>query len=69
MGLGLEGIVDHLIDVGPYDQPPTADTEDGSPRPPAEEDTEDEDSVRENRLMGEELGTNVLSRRTLGRHL
>jgi len=28
MGLDLAGLVDHLIDMGPYNQPPTLDTED-----------------------------------------
>jgi len=42
--------VDHLIDVGPNNQPATPDTEDETPPPPAEEDTEDEESVRKTGL-------------------
>jgi len=41
LGLDLEGLVDHLIDIRPYNQPPNPDTEDVTPPPPVEEDTEE----------------------------
>ena len=43
--------MDHLLDLGPYDQPPTPNTEDGTPPPPAGEDTEVEESVGKNKLV------------------
>ena len=45
MGLDLNGLVDDLIDITPYDEPPTPDTKDDTQPPPAEEDTEDEKSI------------------------
>ena len=56
MGLDLNGLVDRLIDISPYDQSPISDTEDDTQPPPAEEDTKDEESVRENGPMHEGLG-------------
>ena len=41
LGLDLEGLVDHLIDIRPYNQPPNPDTEDVTPPPPVKEDTEE----------------------------
>ena len=55
MGSDLEELVDHLINVGPNDQPSTPNNEDKTPPPPVEEDTKDEESVGENRLIDEEL--------------
>ena len=47
--------MDHLIDVGPYDHPPTPNAEDEAPPPPIGEDTKEEDSVGGNELVdGEE---------------
>jgi len=58
--MNLTGLVDHFIDVGPYDQPSIPDTEDKTPPPPMEEDTEEEESVRENEHREDELGGNPL---------
>jgi len=54
--LNLHGLVDRLIDICPYDEPPTPNTKDNNPLPPAEKDTEDEESVGENRPINEEPG-------------
>jgi len=55
MGMTMDGLVDYLKDIGPYVEPPTADTEDDtSPPPPSEEDIEDDESVGENELRGSE---------------
>jgi len=43
-------LVDYLIDIGPYDEPSTPDTEDDTPPPPLEEDIENDESVGENEL-------------------
>ena len=56
MWLDLHGLVDRFIDIGPYDEPPTPDTEDDTPPLTAKEDTEDEGSVGENGPMNEESG-------------
>jgi len=53
IGLDLHGLVDRLIDIGPYDEPPTLDTEDDTLPPRTEEDTEDEESVGENGPMND----------------
>ena len=67
MGLDLEGLEDHLIDVGSYDQPPIPDTKDETPPPPVEEDTEDEEFVGENGLIDEKMGEEHIEEETLGR--
>ena len=53
MGMTMDGLLDYLKDIGPYDEPPTLDTEDDTP-PPPEEDTKDDESVGENELKGSE---------------
>lgn len=55
--MNLAGQVDHLINMGPYDQPSTPDTKYETPPPPAEED-EEEEYVGENEIMDrkDELG-------------
>jgi len=45
--LDLYVLVDRLIDIGPYDKPPTPDTEYDTLPPPAEQNTDDEESVGE----------------------
>jgi len=42
INFNLNELVDHLIDVGPYDEPPTPDSRDANPPPPVEEDTDEE---------------------------
>ena len=56
--MSLAGLVDHLIDAGPYNQLPYLDTEDETLTPPVIEDTKEEKSVGKNELMDgeEELG-------------
>jgi len=44
--MNLAELVDHLIDVGPYDQPHTPDTDDEMPPLPAEEDTENFNTMK-----------------------
>jgi len=53
MGMTMDGLLDYLKDIGPYDEPPTLDTEDDTP-PSPEEDTKDDESVGENELKGSE---------------
>ena len=50
----MDGLVDYLKDIGPYDEPPTPDTEDDTLSRPPKEDTEDDDSAGENELIGSE---------------
>ena len=55
MGLDLNGLVDHLIDIGPYDElPPLIQRMTRTP-PSAEEDTEGEESVGETSLWVERM--------------
>ena len=54
MGFNLNELVDHLMDVGPYDEPPTPDSEDANPPPPVEGDTEEEEMKGKKGLMIEE---------------
>ena len=42
MGISLVELVDRLIDIGPYDQPSTSDTD----PPGEEEDTEDSTTIK-----------------------
>ena len=42
MSFNLNELVDYLIDIGPYDEPPTPDSGDANPPPPVEEDTDEE---------------------------
>ena len=44
MGFNLNELVDHLMDVGPYDEPPTPDFEDANPPPSIKGDTEEEET-------------------------
>jgi len=50
----MDGLVDYLKDIGPYDEPRTPDTEDDTLSPPPEEDTKDDESVGENELRDNE---------------
>jgi len=52
MEMTMGELVDYLIDIGPYEEPPTPDREDDTPPPPPEEDTKDDESVGENELKG-----------------
>ena len=54
MEMNLTGLMDHLIDVSPYEQPPTPNTQDEMPRHPEEEDMEKEEVVGKNELMNGE---------------
>ena len=45
---------DYLIDICPYDEPPTPDPKDDTPPAPPEANTEDDESVGENELKGSE---------------
>jgi len=54
MGFNLNELVDHVMDVGPYDEPPTPDSEDANPPPPIEGDTEEEETKSKKGLMTEE---------------
>ena len=42
------------MDIGPYDEPPTPDSEDANPPPPVEGDTEEKETKSKNGLMTEE---------------
>jgi len=68
--LDLHGLVDRLIDIGPYDEPPTLNTKDDTPPPPVEEDTEDEELKGENELIGGRMSwiRDPLRRETLERN-
>jgi len=50
----MNGLVDCLEDIGPYNKPPTPDTEDDIPPSPREEDTKDDESGGENELRSSE---------------
>ena len=52
--MNMDGLVEYVIEIGPYDETPTLDTEDDTPPTPPEEDTEDDESIRENELNGSE---------------
>ena len=41
MGMNIAELVNQLIEIGPYDQPPTPDTDDETPTPREKEDIED----------------------------
>jgi len=56
MGFNLNELVDHLMDAGPYDEPPMPDSEDANPSPPIEGDTEEEETKSKKGLMTEEPG-------------
>jgi len=45
MGMNPAGLMDHLLDVDPYDQPPTSDTKDETLPLPIGKDTEEEESI------------------------
>ena len=53
MGLNLNELVDYLIDVCPYDEPPTPNSEDANPPTPVKEDTEEESKARYELMDGE----------------
>ena len=72
MEINLVELVDHLIDLDPYDLPPTSDTDDETPPPPAGEDTKDSNAMKPKLLDGEEsLGGNEpwMGRRNQERNL
>jgi len=54
IGMCMDGLVEYVIDIGLYDEPPNHDTEDETPPPPPGEDTEVDESVGENELEGSE---------------
>lgn len=50
MEITLNELVDYLIDVGPYEEPPTPDSEDATPPPSLTDDTEESEDEREPRV-------------------
>ena len=56
IGLDMGRLVECLMDIGPYDEPPTPDTKDDTSPPPVEEDTKDDEFMGENKLMEREDG-------------
>ena len=58
MRMNLAGVVEHLIDVGLYDQPPILDTKEETPPLPTGQDTEEKESIGGNELVDgvKELG-------------
>jgi len=53
-GFNLNELVDHLMDVGPYAEPPTPNSEDANPPPPIEGDTKEEETKSKKGLMTKE---------------
>jgi len=56
-GMNLVGLVDHPIDLGPYDLLIPPDTDHEMPPPSAGEDTEEKESVGANELVDGRRGT------------